>query len=183
MHLRMKLGAIAVASAASLVLTAGPALASTHTTTTGPEVAYGALHNKAAWEQGGKQNPKVPVRFRGIVRTHGIVGLGGNSRTGTIRTPAGKFAVRFISTRNSQKVVNPRICRLQDMTTVTFAVSGRKSTGRFAGASGHGQANVTFTFNYPRRSNGKCNYSSSAVPSKHGGLISFLLVVPALTVR
>ena len=76
MHLRMKLGAVAVASPASLALTVAPAMASTQASATGPEVVHGALHGKAAWIQGGKANPKVPVRFRGLVRTRGVAGLG-----------------------------------------------------------------------------------------------------------
>ncbi len=184
MHLRMKLGAVAAASAASLALTVAPALASTQAGATGPEVVHGALHGKAAWIQGGKANPKVPVRFRGLVRTRGVVSLGGSkSRTHTIRTRAGKFSVRVIKERDSQRVLNPRICRLQNKISFTFTMSTRKSTGAFAGASGRGAGTVVFTFNYPRRANGKCNYSNSAVPSKHGALIAFRLVVPSLTVR
>ena len=187
MHLRMKLGmklgVLALASAASLALTTAPAMASTHASTTGREIVYGALHGKAAWVQGAKASPKVPVKFRGLVRTRGVVGLSGNSRTGSLRTPVGKFAVRFIKSHQSQKVLNPRICRLQFTNTFTFAMLGSKSTGAFAGASGRGAGRVRFTFNYPRRPNGKCNYSNSATPSKHGGLISFRVIVPALTVH
>jgi hypothetical protein len=80
-------------------------------------------------------------------------------------------------------VLNPAICRFQYSVTGTLAVRGRKSTGAFAHARGHGRLRARFTFNYPRRSSGKCNYSNSAVPSKHGGLISFRVVIPALTVR
>lgn len=188
MHLRMKLGAVAVASAASLALTLAPAIApamaSTQASATGPEVVHGALHGKAAWIQGGKANPKVPVKFRGLVRTRGVVGLGGSkSRNHTIRTRAGKFSVRVGRQHHSQRVLNPRLCRLQNKISFTFTMNTRKSTGAFAGATGHGAGTIVFTFNYPRRPNGKCNYSNSAVPSKHGGLIAFRLVVPSLTVR
>lgn len=187
MHFRMKLGAVAVASAASLALAVAPAVAGTMAGTrpsiTGREVVYGALHGKAAWVQGSKANPKVPVRFRGVVRTRGVVGLGSSkARTHTIRTRAGKFSVRIIRSRSSQRVLNPRICRMQDTVSFTLAMNSRRSTGAFAGATGRGAGRVRFTFNYPRRPNGRCNYSNSAVPSKHGGLISFLLVVPRLTV-
>jgi hypothetical protein len=180
----MKLGAVAVASAASLALTAGPAVASTQASTTGREVIYGALHNKAAWDQGGKANPKVPVKFRGVVRTRGVVGLGSSkSKTRTLRTRAGKFTVRLSHSHTKAKVLNPAICRLQYAVTAATTMVGSKSTGAFAGATGRGKVRVIFTFNYPKRSNGKCNYSNSAVPSKHGGLISFQLIVPALMVH
>jgi hypothetical protein len=79
-------------------------------------------------------------------------------------------------------VLNPRICRLQDKISFTFTMNTRRSTGAFARASGHGAGVIVFTFNYPKRSNGRCNYSNSAVPFKHGGLIAFRLVVPRLTI-
>ena len=184
MHLRMKLGAVAVASPASLALTVAPAMASTQASATGPEVVHGALHGKAAWIQGGKANPKVPVRFRGLVRTRGVAGLGpSKSRTHTLRTRAGKFSVRIVKEHHSQRVLNPRICRSQDKISFNFTVNSRKSTGAFADATGRGAGDIVFTFNYPRRPNGTCNYSNSAVPSKHGGLIAFRLAVPSLTVR
>lgn len=104
MHLRMKLGAVAVASAASLALTLAPAIApamaSTQASATGPEVVHGALRGKAAWIQGRKANPRVPVRFRGLVRTRGVVGLGpSKSRTHTIRT--GQASSRCGSSRST----------------------------------------------------------------------------------
>ena len=189
MQLRMKLATVVVAgSAASLVLVGGPAGATTHAAgpawTAGREVVYGALHGRAAWNQGEKKNPKVPVKFRGVVRTHGVVGLGSSKpRTHAIRTGAGWFTVRLTSNHNSQKVLNKAICRLQYTSTSALVMRPRRSTGAFAGAIGHGRVRVRFTFNYPKRPSGKCNFSNSAVPSKHGGLISFRLVIPALTVR
>jgi hypothetical protein len=179
----MKLGALAAACAASFALMAVPAMASTHVSTTGPEVVFGALHNKAAWIQASKANPRVPVKFRGVVRTRGVVGLASSSsKTHFISTAAGKFTVRIIRSHQSFTVVNPRICRGADTIALTFAVNGAKSTGAFAGASGRGAGRVIFAFNYPRRPSGKCNYSNSATPSKHGALISFRLIIPALTV-
>jgi len=189
MQFRMKLAAlVAAGSAASLVLVGGPAGASTHAArpawTTGREVVHGALHGRAAWIQGGKNNPRVPVKFRGVVHTHGVVGLASSkARTHAIRTPAGWFTVRLTSDHNSRKVLNRAICRLQYTTTSTLVMRPRRSTGAFWGATGHGRVRVKFTFNYPKRRSGKCNFSNSAVPSKHGGLISFRLVIPALTVR
>lgn len=184
MQLRIKLAAIAVAgSAAALGLSAGPAVASTHASTTGREVIFGAVHGKAAWIQGSKASPKVRVRFRGVVKTHSVVSLGSSaSSTHSLKTPVGKLTVRLSNMHNRAKVLNKAICRLQYSVTGTATVRGSKSTGAFAGATGQGPLHVRFTFNYPKRPNGKCNYSNNAVPSKHGGLISFRLVFPALTV-
>ena len=72
MQLRIKLAALAMAGGtAALVLTAAPALASSHATSnavTGPEVAYGAVYGKAATAN----NPVIPVVWRGLVIAHGV---------------------------------------------------------------------------------------------------------------
>ena len=69
MHLlRPKIGVLGgLACAASLLLGAAPALASTHSRrpATGPEVVYGAVHGKAA----NATAPRIPLRLWGMVHT------------------------------------------------------------------------------------------------------------------
>jgi hypothetical protein len=191
MNIRMKLTALAVAaSAASLVLAGGPASASTSTQSvhpawfTGLEVIHGQLHGRAAFVQASKNNPRLPVRFRGVVRTHGVVGLGSSkSKTHSIRTPVGRFTVRGISQHTRARILSRASCRLQITVTSRLVMRPRKSTGVFRDATGRGVVRVRFTFNYRRHHNGTCNFGNNAVPKKHGGLISFRLVMPRLTVR
>jgi len=187
MQFRMKLAAVAASGGAAALMLAGPAVASvpagSPAWTTGREVVHGQLHGKAAWIQATTSNPRIPVKFRGMIRTHGVVGLGNpSSSTHSIRTPVGKFTVRIIRMSQRAKVLNPRICRLQLTVNGAFAVRGRKSTGVFHRASGHGRLHIRFTFNFPRTSGGRCDYSSHAIPSRRGGVIGFRLVIPALRV-
>lgn len=188
MQVRMKLAAVIAASGAAVVLAGGPALAGTpagHPAwVTGAEVIHGALHGRAAFIEAGKKNTRVPVRFHGVVRTVGVVGLsGGNGRHGSIRTRSGRFAVRFLHSHQSFRVLNRRICRAEFTDNVLFVVRPGHSTGVFHQATGRGAARIRFVFNFRRRASGRCNFGNNAVPRRHGGKIEFTAVVPRLTVR
>src|SRR5262249_35933366 len=96
MQFRMKLAAIAASGGVAALMLVGPAVASvpagSPAWTTGREVVHGQLHGKAAWIQATRSNPRIPVKFRGVVRTHGIVSLGNaSSTTHSIRTRVGRF--------------------------------------------------------------------------------------------
>jgi hypothetical protein len=184
----MKLAAVIAASGAAVLLAGGPALASTPAAhpgwVTGPEVVHGALHGRAAFIEATKRVTRIPVKFRGVVSTRGVVVLNNsNSRHGSIRTGAGRFAVRFLRSHQHAKVLNRRICRIEVTDHVVFRVRPGHSTDAFHGATGNGVARVRFVFNLPHKANGKCNFSNSAKPRKHGVRISFTAVVPHLTVR
>lgn len=188
MQVRMKLAAAIAASGAAVLLAAAPAVAGTpagHPAwVTGTEVIHGALHGRAAFIQASRKNTRVPVRFHGVVRTVGVVGLsGGSGRHGSIKTRAGRFAVRFIHSHQRFRVVNRRTCRAEFTDTVSFVVRPGHSTGAFHGATGRGVARIRFAFNFHRRASGKCNFGNNARPRKHGGRIEFTAVVPRLTVR
>ncbi len=185
MQLRMKLATIAMAgSASALVLAGGPALASTHALTTGREVIFGQVHGKAALAN----SPMVPLKFRGVVRTHGIVNLGGpgNARNHTIPTPAGKYAVRLTSKHVIQSV-NKMTCRAVFKETDSYVVRGGASTGTFAGASGHGKVHIKFAFTVSRYTSGKhkgeCNTGNSGHPVHPKTAVVSFLAVSTLTLR
>ena len=184
MQLRIKLGAVAVAgSAGALVLAGGPAVASTHATT-GPEVIYGQVHGKAALANA----PLVPLKFRGVARTYGVVNLGGpgNARNHTIPTRAGEYALRLTSTHMSQSV-SKMTCRAVYKETDTYVVRGGASTGAFAGASGHGKVHIKFAFTVSRYTSGKhkgeCNTSNSSHPVHTNTAVATFLAVSTLTLR
>ena len=188
MQVRMKLAAVIAASGAAVLLAGGTALASTPAThpawVTGAEVVHGALHGRAAFIEASKRVTRIPVKFRGVVHTRGVVALNNSkSRRGSISTVAGRFAVRFIQSHQHARVLNRRICRIAFTDHVVFRVRPGHSTGAFHGATGNGVARVRFVFNFPHKANGKCNFSNNAVPRKHGGRITFTAVVPRLTVR
>lgn len=186
MQLRMKLVALGVAGGtAALVLAGIPAQASSHAarTRTGPEVIAGSVHGKKALANA----PLVPLTLRGLVRTHGIVNLGGpNSvKKHAIRTPAGTLWVK-LDKRQTSQTANRRTCRVSYTEDDTFQVLGSKSTGAFAGSSGPGAVRLHFGFTLPRYRSGphkgKCNGSNNARPLTRGAIGTFLASI-VLTVR
>lgn len=189
MQVRMKLAAVIVASGAAVLLAGAPALASTTPAAhpawvTGPEVVHGALHGRAAFIEATRRVTRIPVRFRGVVNTRGVIALNGSgSRHGSIRTLVGRFAVRLLHSHQHARVLNRRICRVAFTEHVIFRVRPGHSTGAFHQATGKGVARIRFAFNLRRRANGKCDFSNNAKPRKHGVRISFTAVVPRLTVR
>jgi hypothetical protein len=183
MQLRMRLGAMAAAgSAAALLLAGGSAMASTHAAhsarVTGPEVVR--HYGKDSYVDATRRDEPLPVKLWGVVNTHGIIDLGGYARTRSIFTPVGRFTLYALSEHIVSKVLSSSLCHLQDTVTDKLVVVGQKSTGVFAGASGYGKVVVRFRFYFPRSPNGSCDYSGPGL--KRGGQISFLLVIPALTV-
>jgi hypothetical protein len=172
--LRVRLGALAmVGSAAALVLAGGPALASTTRSVTGPEVISGALHGAAALSN----NPVVPVTLRGLVTARGTVSLGSSSsKTHTVPSTAGNLVVLGTGYKHSTQTQNTRTCHFTFTQDITFSVLGGQSTGAFAGASGHGAAQVRFAAFEPRFTSGphkgQCN--GNAPPLAKGAVASFL---------
>jgi hypothetical protein len=182
MQLRMKLAAVGAGVAVAFLAVAPAGAATAPAWTTGREVVYGALHGDAAWVQATRPTVRVPVWFHGVVRTHGVVSLGrGRTRSASIWTPVGQFAVRFTSTSRHTHV-NPRRCRLTSVATVDFRMRRDHSTGVFRGATGRGAVRVRFDFSF-RKHHGSCSVTSHSIPSRRGGRIVFWLVVPRLTVR
>lgn len=166
LHVKGTLGALAVASsAAALVMAGGPALAGAHKASksiTGPEVISGAVHGKAALAN----TPTIPVTFRGLVFTHGVVHLSNSkSSTHTLKTPVGDFTVKGTGQQTSQGM-NKKTCRVMFTRDITVKVLGSKSTGAFAGTSGPGAARVTFAAIEPRFKSGSRRGSAMAMPNR-----------------
>lgn len=176
MQIRKKIAALGAAGGLVVLVLAGtPALASSHagaTTRTGPEVISGALHGKAALAKA----PKVPLTFAGLVSARGVVSLGGgNSKTHTLVSSAGKFTVLGTGKQTSQ-TANKKTCHFTFTQDVTYNVVGSESTGAFAGASGPGAARIHFAGYEPRFTSGphkgQCN--GQAPPLAKGAVVSFL---------
>jgi hypothetical protein len=184
MQLRIKLAAMTAAgSAAALLFAGGSAMASTHTVhrasrVTGREVITHAGHE--SWAEATKPGELLPLRLRGVVRTRGGVDLGGRSRRRDISTRAGSLILWSLHRSISNRIINRAHCRLQTTVIDHFVVRGRSSTGRFAHASGRGVTVVRFRFDYPRV-NGRCDFRDPG--RSRGGRVSFLLVIPRLTVH
>jgi hypothetical protein len=179
----MKFGALAVAGgAAALVLAAGPVAAGAQPaggSTTGPEVISGSVHGKPALANA----PTIPLKFRGLVNTHGAITLNNSpSKSHILKTPAGDLSVKLGAKHNSQKS-NAKTCRFTFTQEVTFTVEGATSTGAFAGDSGVGAAQVSFTGIVPRHTSGahkgQCN--NNANPKAKTANASFLASIVLTT--
>jgi hypothetical protein len=84
----------------------------------------------------------------------------------------------------SRQKLNTRTCRITFRQVIPVTVVGSKSTGAFAGASGPGAAQVTFSAIAPRHKSGpkrgQCNPNGNG--STKGAYATFLASV-VLTVR
>jgi hypothetical protein len=183
MQLRIKLAALAMAGGtAALVLAAAPALASSQAPShaiTGPEIAYGAVYGKAATAN----NPVIPLKWRGLVRAHGVFSPGGpapkKGQHHTFVTSAGKLVVVVTAKPTSSQSFNVKACHFAFSTRVVFAALGGKSTRKFHGASGKGAVKVYFAGYGPRYKSGphkgQCNTSPNAPELAKGAVASFTL--------
>jgi hypothetical protein len=179
--LKVRFGALVIGGGlAAFVLAGAPALASTHhaaSSVTGPEVVAGALHGKPVLAS----NPIVPVQLAGLIDTgHGSLSLGSSkSKTHTVTTPAGNLVVHGTGTPTSTQSANPKTCQESDTQDVTFSVLASRSTGKFAGASGPGAAQIYFTAFAPRYTSGskkgQCDFK--AQPEAKGAEVTFLASV------
>jgi hypothetical protein len=160
MQLKAKLAASAIAGAMAISLAAGvPALASTHASArpsvTGPEVISGTVHGVRALVK----KPIIRLRLFGLVKTRSAVNLGGGGgpKKGdqkTLKTPRGNLTVRVTAKPTHSQDLNFNTCRFSFAVNIPLAVVGGKSTGEFAGASGPGAAQVSFSAKVPRFKSG-----------------------------
>jgi hypothetical protein len=175
----------AAVSAAALVLSGAPAIASTQSShsTTGPEVIYGETAGRAATVTA----PPIPLRLRGVVKTHdsGFVLGNGHTRQHELVTPRGNLAVRLTGKHTTTERTDARTCRGVFVEDQTLRVLGGQSTGVFAGASGPGAVQIYFTAFSPRYKSGpkkgQCNFRSNKVRAR-GALVRFIATA-VLTVR
>jgi hypothetical protein len=162
--------------ALTLGLAASPAAsAAVASGKSGTEVIQGSTTKLSVIESNA---PVVPVKAHGVVNTSGTINLGGptNGRS-TLYFQAGNLRVKHTQT-SSKQTANTKTCAVSQVGGGVYTVVS--GTGKFYGATGHGQYVVDFTAKLPRLKNGTCNISPSAVPIS--GKISFLAYGP-LSVR
>ena len=180
MHpLRPKIGLLGgLACAATLILGAAPAMASTHHShrpVTGPEVVYGAVHGKEA----NASAPRIPLRLWGMVHTTDPTFVLGNGtgRRHTLRTGKGRLTVLVTSKPSNVLRTNPRTCRESFTQRQRFRVLGSESTGQFARTSGPGAVQIYFAAFAPRYTHGPkkgmCDFASNK-PRNRGAIARFL---------
>jgi hypothetical protein len=146
--------------------------------TSGTETISGTLNGAAAMAN----NPVLHLTFRGPVNTTASDALGGGppkeGQTHTFTTPVGGLAIVVDKVTESVKLLSTTTCRFAAATTVSYTVSGDKSTGQFAGAAGHGKAVALLEADLPKLGNGTCNESNSAQPVPSTAVATFKAAGP-----
>ncbi len=147
----------------------------------GTETISGKLAGTAAMAS----SPVFHLTFHGPVNTTATFPLGPSPKKGqthTFKTAAGNLVIVSGTSTSTQKLLSTSTCRFEFATTVPYTVSGDKSTGQFAGATGSGRAVVVFQGDLPKVSGGKCNTSSTAEPTVSTVVSTFKAAGP-LTLR
>ena len=160
-----RLVGMAVIAAAGLALAACSSTSSSSSAgaMSGTETITGHVTGKAAMANA----PTIALQLTGPVAATSTITLNGSSRKiATFKTADGNLVVSHTKGSNSGKLLSASTCRFVGTTSgVSYTVLGRRSTGKFAGAVGHGTASIAFGGNLPKTSSGKCDTSNSAVPS------------------
>jgi hypothetical protein len=172
----IKLGTVAAAGVAALMLAGPSALAGTHASksVTGPEVIYGAAYGKAALAN----TPHIPLTLTGLVDTKdpGFVLGNGHSKTHTLKTEAGNLTVQVTAKPTQSQSVNKMTCRETFTEDIALSVLGSQSTGAFAGASGLAAVQVYFAATAKRYTSGskkgQCDFAGQ--PQAKGAEAVFL---------
>lgn len=138
---------------------------------TGTQVVTGSVTGKAALAS----QTTIPLKLSGVVNTTGSIRLvnSRNQPTIMIRSGMGNLAVSHSKGKTTQKLLSSKTCKIAYGVRGTYKVEGGKSTGSFEGASGSGKISLLFTANLPKKSDGTCNISSSAVPRASSARVSF----------
>jgi hypothetical protein len=173
-------GLIGAAGAVLLVAGGGFAVASTgaHTSVTGPEVVAGVVHGKAAIAN----TTHIPLTLSGVVRTTDrgfVLSPGGNPNSDhTLKTTAGKLIVHPTGKQHSSQTMNAKTCHFSFTERQTFTFVPGRSTGKFAGATGPGAYQITFSAFAPRFTSGphkgQCNTGNNVAPLAKGAVGTFL---------
>ena len=175
----LRIGGIVAAAGAALTLaTVAPAFASPASTAaktmTGPEVVSGSAHGAAAIAN----VTPIPLTLAGLVATtdHGFTLGPGGGNTHTLMTKAGDLTVTGTGKQTATQSMNPATCYFTYTARQQFHFVAGKSTGRFAGATGPGAYQITFSAFEPRFTSGKhkgqCN--ANANPLAKGAVATFL---------
>jgi hypothetical protein len=176
-RVRRSIGGLAVAGGvAALAFAAAPAMASPSTASiTGPLTINGTVHGKAALAN----VTKVPLVYRGVVNTSGVLALGnGHATTHTLKTGAGHLTLTQTAKPAQSQTENAKTCHLSFGQDLALKLDPGKSTGSFAGATGKAAVDVTFSGTMPRYTSGphkgQCNFGENTSPITKTAVASFV---------
>jgi hypothetical protein len=110
----------------------------------------------------------VTVRASGVFADTGTLKLPiGNQRTITFTFTRGNLAVlNATGPANGSLHLNKTTCAFSQTAAGTYRVLAANSTGRYAGATGHGTYTINPSGIAPKTSDGTCDKSSNATPGQ-----------------
>jgi hypothetical protein len=179
----MKLGAVAAAALSITFIAAGPAMAGTsgHTRSiSGNEYLDGAAYGRAAIAQ----TTTIPLKLRGLVRTHSNFTLPNDNGPATIPTPKGNLVATQVGKDTSSYKLYPHCYTVFND---YFAIKVTGGTGVFWHAHGPGRVHLVFAGYLPRYTSGPhkghCNLNGNpttprgAVAALHAQVTPLTIVV------
>jgi hypothetical protein len=122
-------------------------------TTTGTQTISGSSTNLSS--------STLPVTATGVVSTTGSLPLDTSSLSIVIKFAAGDLDLTHSKGTMPPPVVNTANCSASQVETGTYTVTG--GTGKFSGATGHGDFKISFAGVFPKTS-GACTITQSSTP-------------------
>lgn len=124
--------------------------------TAGAEIFRGSTTNLTNIDS---KSDVVPVTASGLVPDHGSISLAGNATRSVIRLSGGTLTVTHAQGKSHQGI--SKACAVSFWNKGTYKILG--GTGRYAHATGHGTATITFTGSVPKKKDGTCNTATDDV--------------------
>ncbi len=131
-------------------------------------------------------NPRattVAVHATGVINQTGTLQLPRGSGAATIKFvfPNGTLAANASRSATKSVHVDNKNCAASQVSGGSYTVNSSSSTGKYSGATGHGNYTLTYGAKLPKK-NGKCDLSRNVQPVK-GTLRLNILVRGPLTVK
>jgi hypothetical protein len=144
----VRLTTIAAAVAALTAVFTGAAAAALPSPTSGVELITGQSNSTA-------NNPVIPLTASGLVAGQGSLTLG--SHSGVLKFNVGSLQVTKSPVLQTQSL-NRKACAVAGVDVVDYTITS--GTGAFTGATGSGQATITYKVKEPKTAKGKCNFNA-----------------------
>lgn len=168
------LAALGVLSACSSSTTSSSSSSPSASARSGTEVITASTTNPNA--------TSVTVKASGVSTDTGTFALpGGNgAATVTFKFTHGNLVAKASKSKTTAQHLNTATCAFSQASGGTYTIVPGSSTGTYAGATGHGTFAANFSGILPKTSDGKCNMSNSAIPTK---ALTTILVRGPLTLK
>ena len=144
----IRLTTIAAAVAALTAVFSEASSAAPPSSSRGVELITGQSNSTA-------NNPVIPLTASGLVAGHGSVTLG--SHNGVLKFNVGSLHVTKSPVLQAQSLKR-KTCAVAGVDVVDYTITS--GTGAFTGATGNGQATITYKVKLRKTAKGKCNFKA-----------------------